>query len=513
MQIGDINEAGFLKNFEYKGITTLAAYDELLSNSYDAKAKNVFITNGNNKWITISDDGLGLNANDAKYMFSMYKEKERYETIGMANAGAKYSLYSLSHKIKSIIISLKDGIYITIIIDWNKMIKEGKYTKNITLHNSTEDEIALFNTIERTSGTTILNPYYRENWELLEHQFKFTDSIDILKSFAVRYAHMDFNITLVDHLETRLKKYNPSNKENEIVRRIDILKKGNEILYVSDLNEVFKPKGRGTSTECIIITQDDLEDYTLLNTLNVYISLPYDEHYHKDAKSWVPKELDIFQENCLTDKEKASQYPVLVRNNYTLGNIIMDEIKLNSRHGSYKSRLYFDIHTIVKFKQNSMNSIDHIIGTQENKGQLHDNIHTQLKRLIHKMKQDYIEKELPKDPEVKHVETVEIQPRIKPAFQSQKDETKSEEHENKYEEDKCEDPMNNEIKHEDPMKNEDVEIPGIIEMSEPIVVREHFKNKIPDDLFAKMIEDLKNPGINATPFGVEIYNRWVIFKK
>ena len=31
-----------------------------------------------------------------------------------------------------------------------------------------------------------------------------------------------------------------------------------------------------------------------------------------------------------------------------------------------------------------MNSIDHIIGTQENKGQLQDNIHTQLKRLIHK---------------------------------------------------------------------------------------------------------------------------------
>ena len=394
--IGGIDEGGFLNTFERKGFDTLSSADELIANSYDAKASNVIISK-EEEWICISDDGVGMNETDADFMFQMYKRKTRNNTIGMANSGAKHALYNLSNKQKAKIITLKNRKFITIYIDWDKMIKENKYTNNITYKPSTEDEINLFNSIEinRNSGTSILFKYIPQIWEILENQFTFIETLNINKSLSVRYGHtLNFNITLItnsQHIE--LKKYNPQNNSNIIHRKISILKDVNneEIHYISDKNEEIKSVGRGFSKKTTIIHQSEIEKYEFINHLDVYISLPEDETYHKDGSSWYPPQLNIYAENNENDKLNASLYPFLVRNDYTLGCIPIMEFQLSGRRASYEGRLYYDLYTVVKSNQTHLNTIDDILGTQENKGQLQDSIPMQIKRLIHHFKLSYIE--------------------------------------------------------------------------------------------------------------------------
>ena len=394
--IGEIDERGFLETFERKGFDILSSADELISNSYDAAAKNVIISKecGNT---AISDDGQGMDMTDAKFMFSMYKPKNRNGTIGMANSGAKPSLYKLSNKRQSTIISLKNGHYITILVDWAKMLRENKYTNNIIVRKSEEIEIELFHSIEleRTSGTTILFKYVETTWDILECQFNFASYLDISKSFSVRYGHTkDFNIKIINNSRIlELNKYNPRNSANEIHRRIDVLKDSDGVTrFISDKNEEIKPFARGFNKLPIVIDIKELEGFTLVNSLEVFISLPHDEAYHKDAKTWYPPDLNMFKINEDIDKIKASLYPTLVRNNYALGFITIEETATSNRRASYEGRLYYDVYTVVKSNQTHLNSIDDIIGTQENKGQLQDNMPIQIKRLIHHFKMEYINK-------------------------------------------------------------------------------------------------------------------------
>jgi hypothetical protein len=394
--IGEIDERGFLETFERKGFDILSSADELISNAYDAAAKNVIISKEGGS-IAISDDGHGMDMTDAKFMFAMYKPKNRNGTIGMANSGAKPSLYKLSNKKQSIIISLKDGIYITILIDWAKMLFQNKYTNNIHVKPSLENEIKLFNEIglERTSGTTILFKYVETTWNILEFQFNFENDLEISKSFSVRYGHTkNFNIKMINDSDTlELIKYNPRNNENEIQRRIDILRNSEgETRFISDKNEEIKPFGRGFNKSPTVIDLRELEGYTLINSLEIFISLPHDAAYHKDAKTWYPPHLNMFKQNDENDKIIASSHPTLVRNNYALGSIIIEETSLANRRASYEGRLYYDVYTLVKSNQTHLNSIDDIIGTQENKGQLQNNMPIQIKRLIHHFKTEYINK-------------------------------------------------------------------------------------------------------------------------
>ena len=169
-QIGSINEEGWISNIDKKGFDTLSCFDELNANSLDAGATNVEYKHDES--IYISDNGKGMDDEGVKNMFEIYKKLERVEKIGMANAGAKYAFKILSNNTNTNtkIITMKSG-YIKVIIDWSKVIKEGKYTKNILKRDSTDDEIELFHSLmERKSGTTIILPYFKNVWETIENQ-------------------------------------------------------------------------------------------------------------------------------------------------------------------------------------------------------------------------------------------------------------------------------------------------------------------------------------------------------
>jgi hypothetical protein len=409
--IGAIHEGGFIKSLEQKGYDAVSCIDELTANSVDAHAHNIIYSCVDyrcdeyefSKWIAISDDGDGLDKIDAENMFCMYNPKERNETIGNSGLGAKPSLYLLSNKTVSYTISLKNDKYVTTIAMWNKMIEEKRYTGNVLLRDSNDDEIELFESIiKHTSGTVLLFPYNRKIWEIFKIQFKFDQPCEITKSLSFRYGQTPdtLNIMLIDDGEQiNLPKYNPSNPKTETKRRIDIFKHENDpddIRYISDRNQEIKKKAGGYSKTTESICPDDLDNYHIVNTLDVYTSLPHDPNYHRGGEKWCYRELDIYKCNKDQDKKKAAQYPSLVRNNYTIGQIKIEEIDGGSSRANAESREYFDFHMVVKFKQNHKNSIDHIIGTQENKGQLQDNIHISLKRLLHHIKREEI-KEITKN--------------------------------------------------------------------------------------------------------------------
>lgn len=394
--IGKIHEGGIIKSLEQKGHDDISCLDELLSNCYDANAKNVNITRQHlyGEKIAISDDGDGLNETDADNMYNAYYVKSRNKTIGMSGIGAKAALYLLSKKTETINISLKDGAFITIIAPWNKIIEEQKYTDNIVLRSSTQDEIDLFcSIINGTSGTILFIPFCKIIWEKIKTQFVLDEPVEILKSLSVRYGFTpdDFNIKFDS--EHVLKKYNPSHKVT--IRKIYILKnKFGEIKYISDKDEEFPRVGKGTSTERRNTPEDQRRGYKLVNTLEIHICLPYDKDYKVSAATWYPRELDIFKgshDRDVAEKIKASDYPLIIRNDYVLGQCLIDILKISNRRSSATAREYFDHFTAIIWNQSDNTSIDDIIGTQENKGQLHDKIEVSLKRLIHSIKVDEIE--------------------------------------------------------------------------------------------------------------------------
>ena len=419
--IGAIHEGGFIKSLEQKGYDTVSCIDELTANSVDAHANNIIYSCVDfecdeyeySKWIAISDDGDGLDRTDAENMFCMYNPKERNETIGNSGLGAKPSLYLLSNKTVSYTISLKNDEYITTIAMWNKMIEEKRYTGNTLLRDSNDAEIELFKSIIKTSGTVLLFPYNTKIWKTIETQFKFDRPCEITKSLSFRYGHTPdtLNIILIDDEQINLRKYNPSNPKTETKRRIDIFAHENDatdIRYISDRSEEIQPKAGGFSKTIAKVYPEDLDNYVLINRLYVYTSLPYDPNYRRGTEKWYYRELDMYESNKEQDRKKAAQYPSLVRNDYTIGQIKIEEIDGGSSRGNAGSREYFDFHMVVKFKQNHRNSIDHIIGTQENKGQLQDNIHISLKRLLHHIKKEEIKeitkimaKNKPREPKAK----------------------------------------------------------------------------------------------------------------
>jgi hypothetical protein len=122
--------------------------------------------------------------------------------------------------------------------------------------------------------------------------------------------------------------------------------------------------------------------------------LPYDKDYKASAGTWYPRQLDMFKgshDRDVAEKLKASDYPLIVRNDYVLGQCMIDVLKISNRRSSATKREYFDYFMAIIWNQSDDTSIDDIIGTQENKGQLHDKIEPSLKRLIHHIKLNEIE--------------------------------------------------------------------------------------------------------------------------
>ena len=71
-RIGDIDERGFINSFDRKGFTKVKCISEIHANSCDAKSKNIKYVIKRDKIYDI-DDGIGMNKQDTKNAFSVFK--------------------------------------------------------------------------------------------------------------------------------------------------------------------------------------------------------------------------------------------------------------------------------------------------------------------------------------------------------------------------------------------------------------------------------------------------------
>ena len=183
MMAGNFNESGWLNNLCKRGFTFGKSISELISNSIDANAKNVYLYVTENKLI-ILDDGDGLNKKTAENMFNMYNENHKDEKkMGVSGVGAKHSLFTLSHdnsdkpnEIKIYSINKKNNCKIYINIPWDKIMCESRYTKMVIIKNMNNEQIYNFNNLYtklnlNKNGTMIEIPMSLKLKQVIEEQF------------------------------------------------------------------------------------------------------------------------------------------------------------------------------------------------------------------------------------------------------------------------------------------------------------------------------------------------------
>ena len=222
--IGDIDESGFIKNLFRKGFTLAKCILEIHGNSIDANAQNIKY-NILRQTIRIADDGNGMDMQQVKNAFSMYRSNHAHDkSIGVSGIGLKAGTAVLGNKQPITIITHKtNGIYITVKIPWDDIYKEGRYSKMVTTSESTDEEIKQF-TEERKdtkiSGTTIIFPCTDELKNTIQQQFKTSQEckdpdidipFDFKNQLCVVFGHSIPNVSLdcYDINETTyLTKYN-----------------------------------------------------------------------------------------------------------------------------------------------------------------------------------------------------------------------------------------------------------------------------------------------------------------
>ena len=184
-RIGDLDQEGFINSLDKDGMTITRSIFELIGNSIDAKCTNItFDINNDN--IQIIDNGKGMNRKQAENAFSMYHSNHSNDySIGVTGYGLKASLKKLSNNsICKIYTHSEKCDYLEIVIDWDKMIKEGKYTHNINLNDMKEEEIKLLNEKHPNFVGTIINiPFNQELANNILQQFKLIKAKDTLTKF------------------------------------------------------------------------------------------------------------------------------------------------------------------------------------------------------------------------------------------------------------------------------------------------------------------------------------------
>jgi hypothetical protein len=171
---GDIDESGFLNSLYRKGFTIPNAILELVANSLDANSTKLrFIISELN--ILMIDNGFGMNEDDLRKMFSMFRENHAgTHTRGVSGFGAKPSTLLLCKQQTMYIHTCKEGTtnYLTAIIPWDKIFSEKKYSNMIPIRPMSKDEQLEFITNNPDGhGTIIVLPPTNEARDAILNSF------------------------------------------------------------------------------------------------------------------------------------------------------------------------------------------------------------------------------------------------------------------------------------------------------------------------------------------------------
>ena len=177
---GSFDERGFIDSFDTKGFTYQKCGAELIANSHDAHATNVFINVEREKIKYIETDGCGMNEIKAGDMFAMNKSNHTGDiSMGKSGLGAKPALRMLSKKngqpTPVIIYTRAEGHnYLKIIVPFDEIEELGKWTGMIRICEMDAMERATFLEDRRgisETGTTIEWMYSETTHNYFEKQF------------------------------------------------------------------------------------------------------------------------------------------------------------------------------------------------------------------------------------------------------------------------------------------------------------------------------------------------------
>jgi len=144
----------------------IIAIFELVKNSYDADAKNVFITidQMHNK-ITIKDDGTGMSFDDIKdkWLFIAYSEKaDQNEKVYAGSKGiGRFSADRLGEQL--VLISKKNNSISKVLVDWT--IFQTNHKDEFTSKKIGYQQLISYPSLDETpSGTILIIEKLRDSW-------------------------------------------------------------------------------------------------------------------------------------------------------------------------------------------------------------------------------------------------------------------------------------------------------------------------------------------------------------
>ena len=392
--VGSIDEMGFLKNIYRKGFTIAKGLLENAANSLDADASTItYIIRRDTT--SIIDNGNGMNEEDVRHMYAMYRENHRGECRrGVSGIGKSSSVLLSQQKSMVMFTRKKDCNFLRVDVPWERMFAGGKYSGMIETRSMTEDEKLVFLS-ERTTqhGTTFVFPTSNELRNIILKNFRYEeeDTLAPLDSIGVVYGRDNFTAICKDyeHGEKNLQLHNYFGESNSsyyggISRSIiSYYKNGSGsrdrfILETRDGEREIIPKGRGYST-CPVEPVENLLGYTLKGQFEIVCGLRYDpEMFDESSPAEIKNEwkLNACDKPTLGNDEISSRLfrsgNKIVRNKQTIGTFATPDFSLSSARADSKQMLTHNwLQVEVRYNPTSEqeNEQDKMIGIQENKNQ------------------------------------------------------------------------------------------------------------------------------------------------
>lgn len=192
--IGNIDEEGLINSLDKDGMSYIRAIFELIGNSIDGGSKNVKITIEDNYTLFI-DNGKGMTRKNLADAFSLYKSNHSNDkSIGVSGYGLKSASKKLSNNSICIVYThSREDNYLKVVIDWEKIITEKKYTGNIDIISMNENEIDMFNKNNSKSiGTIIEIANHEELTSTIKQQFIDTERQELPPTERIDFIFGNF---------------------------------------------------------------------------------------------------------------------------------------------------------------------------------------------------------------------------------------------------------------------------------------------------------------------------------
>ena len=422
--IGNIDEAGFLKNFARQGFSIAKCLGETIANSLDAmqpdQQKRIHFQQKNEDILMI-DNACGMNSIDLQNMYAAHFENHSsHRSRGVSGIGGKIAQYHLSGKTKSTVFThQKGGPYLKVFAPWDEMLKKGKYTSMFRCAEMTEEEISVFNQErfengmveegDEAVGTTLVFPYndplyecVLENFQRDEDKKSHLDATDRIGVIFGREENLSITAELADLAEgyKEMEFYNyfggrVADYYDGISREIVHLytnKSGEpKFIWKKSENKDYEVRkvGKGYSRD-IKEVEKEPEGFKFQGEYEILTGLRRQEGINpKDITG--EKKLGNYDKHHIGENDTFLTHHKVVRNNQCIG-LIEPEVKIGNARANKLSNLeIYQVQTEIRFNPLSSqdNVQDHITGVQQNKNQFNGkNLPKNFTRLIHKIRMD-----------------------------------------------------------------------------------------------------------------------------